>query len=120
MAVRYEITTVGSYATRTETAAGDAEAELLRRIFPQELPKGRKFAYRWLDRQRVEYGVFEDKSTTAPAVAAPLSPKSAASLLTAAKLSERAAELGIDTKGKTKEQLIAAVDEMEQLELATK
>jgi hypothetical protein len=126
MSVRYEIENVGSYAKRTETAGGDAEGELLRRIFPPELPKGYKFAYRWLDRMKVEYGVVADTQPTVPAVpgkaapVAPLSPKATAATLTAAKLSERATELGVDTKGKTKEQLIAAVDEMEQLELATK
>ena len=120
MAVRYEITNEGSYARRIEVLAGESEGALLRRIFPPEVPKGYEFKYRWLDRQRVEYGVFPTAATVPAVPVAPLKAKAATAVLSAAKLSERATELGIDVKGKTPEQLRAAVDEMEAMEVATR
>lgn len=118
MARSVEIITEGSYARRKETCAGDSEADLLRKICPPEIPPGYKFSIKWHGPLVCEYGIAPDPSYVKPAAPKTAPHRVASAVLTDSKLKERAAELGIETKGRTREAILADVEAKEAATVA--
>lgn len=106
-----EIVTEGSYGRRVERASGDRELEWMQKHFPATIPSGFIHGYRWKSRFECEFGIWKDTPENRAALVQPgTAPKAEAPEdLPMASLHEKAAELNVEIKGKTPEQIAADV-----------